>query len=257
MEAINEQRLKIKGLKIKGLMNVGDSCYLNAAIQVLLPFLRFSFDPERLALIEFLACGNYNPTKLLGDHFPLLAPGDLEAYLTLEDLKLSREVVAPGEDVAPKPRAQTRKAKNSTQQPTLKAVKSLVPEQVQFPLYYLLSSVIKIMLEGTTAPPFKLLRALQFKLKSLQPTIHDNALTEDASDIFFRLIECKNYLMLPTHDVKAQIEQALSVVERDLDIDVLRGRLSVLLVQDSISPEFRLWLGQNLDSDNFGRKFVK
>jgi hypothetical protein len=251
MEAINEQRLKIKGL-----MNVGDSCYLNAAIQVLLPFLRFSSDPERLALIEFLACGNYNPTKLLGDHFPLLAPGDLEAYLTLEDLKLSREVVAPGEDVAPKPRAQTRNAKAFKPKP-LKAVKNLVPEQVQLPLYYLLSSVIKILLEGTTAPPFKLLRALQFKLKSLQPTIHGNALTEDASDIFFRLIECKNYLMLPTHDVKAQIEQALSGVERDLNIDVLRGRLSVLLVQDSISPKFRLWLGQNLDSDNFGREFVK
>lgn len=255
MEAINEQRLKIKGL-----MNVGESCYLNAAIQVLLPFLRYTSDPERpelLALIEFLACGDYNPKKLLGDHFPFLEPGDLEDYLTLEDLNLSREVVAPGEDVAPEPRAQTRKAKNSTQQPTRKAVKNLVPEQVRLPLYYLLSSVIKLMLDGKTAPPYNLLKALQFKLKSLQPTIHGNALTEDASDIFFRLIECKNYLMLPTHDVKAQIEQALSGVERDLDIDVLRVRLSGLLIQDSISPEFRLWLGQNLDSDNFGREFVK
>jgi hypothetical protein len=63
--------------------------------------------------------------------------------------------------------------------------------------------------------------------------------------------------MLPTHDVKAQIDQALSGVERDLDIDVLRVRLSGLLIQDSISPKFRLWLGQNLDSDNFGREFVK
>lgn len=225
-----------------GLRNVGDSCYLNAALQLLFVFFGYksvSIDPEPpLPLKEYFPPGFYDSLEEFFG-FSLLTAKEMEPRLTLQSLNISR------------------RALNELGPLTKSAAKvNPVPNEVRLPLVYLVTAIIREMINESepTDDLISLLRALQFKLKALQPTVQGDSLTEDAPDIFFRLLECKNYLMKPTLQMKTQWVKKFVTVEK-LDNAGLRLRLQRGL--EHLPPDIRLWVESNLDSEHLGRDFVR
>jgi len=242
MEPISDGEMPAEETITYGLRNVGDSCYLNAALQLLFVFFGYqsvSNDPDPpLPLQEYFPPEFYEKShELLG--FPLLTSKELEPRLTLQSLNISRTAL---NEIGPL----TKQA----------AKVNPVPNEVRLPLMYLVTAIIREMILGSepTDDLMSLLRALQFKLKALQPTVQGDALTEDASDIFFRLLECKNYLMKPTLLMKNRWVKEFVTVEK-LDNAGLRLRLQRGLQR--LPPDIRLWMESNLDSEHLGRDFVR
>jgi hypothetical protein len=225
-----------------GLQNVGNSCYLNAALQLLLVFFRYipvsvpdppSESPPS-AICEYFPAGRYTFPKSgqisdfanLHTRFPGMTTVELDALPTHEGLKISRDCI--------------------------------IPIETRLPLMYLVTSIIRNMIDGLETP-FCLLKALQLKLKGMQKTAHVADMTEDASDIFFRLVECKNYLMQPLGEA---MERAFDQLQAGATCDDywLKEQLEPYRTEQ---PEFtgavdvKRWLICNWESDRFGDEFVQ
>jgi hypothetical protein len=107
--------------------------------------------------------------------------------------------------------------------------------------------------------PFCLLKALQLKLRDMQKTAHVVDMTEDASDIFFRLVECKNYLMKP---VGERMENAFDQLEAGATCDDswLKEQLEPYRTEQhevTGALDVKLWLNRNWESNRFGHEFVQ
>lgn len=225
-----------------GLQNVGNSCYLNAALQLLFVFFRYipvsvpasPSESPPFAICEYFPEGWYTPPESgqkwdcehLRRCFSELTTLELEDLPTRADLRIPRN--------------------------------RIIPIETRLPLVYLVMSNIRYMSHGLETP-FCLLKALQFKLKGIQQFAQVANMTEDASDIFFRLVECKNYLMKPLGE---KMEHAFDLLEAGdtCDDSWLKEQLEPYRTEQhevTGALDVKQWLNHNWESNRFGHEFVQ
>lgn len=134
----------------------------------------------------------------------------------------------------------------------------LIPKETRLPLVYLVMSIIRYMIYGLETP-FCLLKALQFKLKGIQKDAQVANMTEDASEIFFCLVECKNYLMKPLGE---KMEHAFDLLEDGATCDDswLKKQLEPYRTEQhevTGALDVKQWLNRNWESNRFGHEFVQ